>query len=54
MMHINVAPWHDTYTLPSLYAYYAPSRTNHGSYWYDWTTGTRWRGGTSIACGWSS
>jgi predicted amidohydrolase YtcJ len=32
------APWHDKYTLPSLYAYYAPSRTNHGSYWYDWTT----------------
>jgi hypothetical protein len=30
--------WHDKYTLPSLFDYYAPSRTNHGSYWYDWTT----------------
>jgi hypothetical protein len=38
MFHFMYAPWHDTYTLPSLYAYYAPSRTNHGSYWYDWTT----------------
>jgi hypothetical protein len=36
--HHMYAPWHDLYTLPSLYAYYAPSRTNHGSYWYDWTT----------------
>ena len=24
--------------MPSLYAYYQPSRTNHGSYWYYWTT----------------
>lgn len=31
-------PWHQKYTLPSLYAYYQPSRTNHGSYWYYWTT----------------
>jgi hypothetical protein len=31
-------PWHQQYTLPSLYAYYQPSRTNHGSYWYYWTT----------------
>ena len=32
------APWHATYTLPSLMAFYEPSRTNHGAYWYDWTT----------------
>jgi imidazolonepropionase-like amidohydrolase len=38
VVHHMYAPWHDKYTLPSLYAYYAPSRTNHGSYWYDWTT----------------
>jgi len=38
MFHHMYAPWHETYTLPSLYAYYSPSRTNHGSYWYDWTT----------------
>lgn len=32
------APWHQKYTLPTLWAYYQPSRTNHGSYWYDWTS----------------
>ena len=32
------AEWHDKYTLPSLMDFYAPSRTNHGAYWYDWTT----------------
>jgi hypothetical protein len=31
-------PWHAKYTLPSLWAYYAPNRTNHGSYFYNWTT----------------
>jgi len=31
-------PWHEKYTLPTLWAYYQPSRTNHGSYWYYWTT----------------
>jgi imidazolonepropionase-like amidohydrolase len=31
-------PWHDKYTLPLLWTYYQPSRTNHGSYWYNWTT----------------
>ncbi len=30
--------WHHTYTLPSLWQFYQPSRTNHGSYWFDWTT----------------
>jgi imidazolonepropionase-like amidohydrolase len=35
--HMN-APWHARYTLPSLMDYYAPSRTNHGSYWFNWTT----------------
>jgi len=38
MFHHMYAPWHAKYTLPSLYAYYAPSRVNHGSYWYYWTT----------------
>jgi imidazolonepropionase-like amidohydrolase len=32
------AEWHDKYTLPSLMEFYTPSRTNHGSYWYYWTT----------------
>ena len=38
VMRFRAAEWHDRYTLPSLMEYYAPSRTNHGSYWYDWTT----------------
>jgi imidazolonepropionase-like amidohydrolase len=32
------AEWHEKYTLPSLMAFYTPSRENHGSYWYYWTT----------------
>jgi imidazolonepropionase-like amidohydrolase len=32
------ADWHDTYTLPSLWRYYQPSRGSHGSYWFSWTT----------------
>jgi len=31
-------PWHQKYTEPTLWDYYQPSRTNHGSYWYYWTT----------------
>ncbi|MGH9161052.1 MAG: amidohydrolase family protein, partial [Vicinamibacteraceae bacterium] len=38
LMHFRYAPWHDKYTLPSLMAFYEPSRENHGSYWYYWTT----------------
>ena len=30
--------WHDKYTLPSLRQFYAPSLTNHGSYYHDWTS----------------
>ncbi|HEU4631473.1 MAG TPA: amidohydrolase [Gemmatimonadaceae bacterium] len=32
------AEWHDTYTLPSLWRFYQPSRNAHGSFWFDWTT----------------
>jgi imidazolonepropionase-like amidohydrolase len=32
------APWHQKYTAPSLWAFYQPSRTNHGAYWFNWTT----------------
>ena len=32
------AEWHDDYTLPSLWAFYAPSRISHGSYWHFWGT----------------
>ncbi len=38
VMRMRNADWHDKYTLPSLMDFYAPSRTNHGAYWYDWTT----------------
>ncbi len=38
VMRMREADYHDKYTLPSLMDYYTPSRQNHGSYWYDWTT----------------
>lgn len=38
VMRARNADWHATYTLPSLQEYYEPSRNDHGSYWYDWTT----------------
>jgi imidazolonepropionase-like amidohydrolase len=37
VMRMRNADWHDKYTLPSLWDFYQPSRSNHGSYWYDWT-----------------
>jgi imidazolonepropionase-like amidohydrolase len=37
VMRMRNADWHDTYTLPSLYDFYRPSRANHGAYWYYWT-----------------
>ncbi len=38
VMSARNADWHDTYTLPSLQAFYDPSRESHGSYWFNWTT----------------
>ena len=38
MMRARTAEWHDVYTLPSLWRFYAPSRQSHGSYWFDWST----------------
>ncbi|HEX7846522.1 MAG TPA: amidohydrolase family protein, partial [Chitinophagaceae bacterium] len=32
------AEWHETYTLPSLWKFYEPSRESHGSYWFNWGT----------------
>ena len=32
------AEWHDDYTLPSLWGFYAPSRISHVSYWHYWRT----------------
>ena len=38
LMRAMRAEWHDAYTLPSLWRWYAPSRKAHGAYWFDWTT----------------
>ena len=38
VMRARNADWHADYTLPTLAEFYAPSREDHGSYWYDWTT----------------
>jgi imidazolonepropionase-like amidohydrolase len=32
------APWHAKYTLQQLWDFYTPSRSNHGSYFFYWTT----------------
>ena len=38
LMRAQTTEWHKMYTLPSLWSFYEPSRENHGSYWYYWTT----------------
>jgi len=38
LMRARNADWHEKYTLPSLWDFYEPSRSNHGAYWYYWTT----------------
>ena len=38
VMRERNADWHEKYTLPSLWDFYVPSRKNHGSYFFDWTT----------------
>lgn len=38
VMRAREAEWHDTYTLPSQWDFYEPSRRAHGSYWFYWTT----------------
>ncbi len=32
------AEWHDTYTLPTLWRFFGPSRNAHGSFWFEWGT----------------
>jgi imidazolonepropionase-like amidohydrolase len=34
----RTAPWHNEYTLPTLWDFFTPSRYAHGSYWFDWGT----------------
>jgi len=45
LMRARRAEWHEEYTLPSLWDFYAPSRRAHGSYWFSWSTGDEiaWR-----------
>jgi imidazolonepropionase-like amidohydrolase len=45
VMQRRNADWHEAYTLPSLWDFYLPSRANHGSYYFDWTSWdeTAWR-----------
>lgn len=44
-MRSRRAEWHDEYTTPSLWKFYAPDRNAHGSYWFDWGSEqeTAWR-----------
>ncbi len=38
VMRARNADWHDDYTLPSLWAFFQPSRAAHGSFFFDWGT----------------
>lgn len=38
VMRERNAVWHEKYTLPSLHRFYYPSRTSHGSYFFNWTS----------------
>lgn len=38
LMRARRAEWHEQYTLPVLWRHFQPSRTDHGSYWFYWTT----------------
>jgi hypothetical protein len=37
-MRMRRAEWHDEFTMPSLWKFFAPDRNAHGSYWFDWGT----------------
>ncbi len=38
VMRAKNVDWHEKYTLNSLWEFFIPSRTDHGSYFFDWTT----------------
>jgi imidazolonepropionase-like amidohydrolase len=38
LVHRMGEPWHAKYTLPMLWNYYQSNRSNHGSYFFYWTT----------------
>jgi imidazolonepropionase-like amidohydrolase len=39
LMRAYTAEWHHQYTLPSLWDFYRANRAQHGSYFFNWTTG---------------
>jgi Amidohydrolase family len=38
MMLARRNEWHEDYTLPTLWRFFAPSRISHGSHWHSWGT----------------
>lgn len=36
LMRVRRAEWHDAYTHPALWDFFRPSRTSHGSFFFDW------------------
>lgn len=38
LMRTRRAEWHELYTLPALWDFFAPNRIAHGSYWFNWGT----------------
>lgn len=38
LMAVRGAEWHPIYTHPNLWKFFTPSRTAHGSFWFNWTT----------------
>src|SRR5690606_4309515 len=44
LMKARRAEWHEEYTTPGLWEFFAPSRKSHGSYWFNWGTEqeTKW------------
>src|SRR5690606_13539967 len=45
LMRARTAEWHEDYTLPALWEFFRPSRTSHGSFFFDWGSEqeTAWR-----------
>lgn len=45
LMRARRQEWHESYTLPSVWRFFQPSRISHGSYWHSWGTEqeTNWR-----------
>lgn len=38
LMRARTAEWHQDYTMPALWDFFAPSWNSHGSYWHTWGT----------------